>query len=464
MSYFFVAGLMAAMAWWQIKRGRRFAGRWALAASIFHLLFLPIGPFVTLAGLLVFLRRKQREAIQVERPPDHTPKEGDGTSRFTQGAFFTVSWVFAIAGFRWVDHLAAQSGLTSTQGPLTGILALPLAILLSIFFHELGHALGAWASGFQVRMFRVGPFSFTKLEGKWRFGWAGLLGGATAALPSKAHGIRSGALFIIAAGPVASFVTGTLCLVLFLTARNSPWQSAWDLLGTMAVLCLIDSVINLLPVGTSNGGYSDGARLWQLALNGPWCTRIIAQFYTGLSITADLSPADWPTHLVEESARIEPGTSGDPHSVLLAFVHLRFRGETERARGYYDLINQYESKWPQKDVTQFAPELAFYEAFYNANAEAAQRWFERFKDQAISDYWRALAALHGVRGEFEAGRAAWHKGWSLVYQAPPSGLRLIDEQDFRWMAELWWPDLASLAPIRQVSPSPAITSREAVVV
>ncbi|QOY88693.1 M50 family metallopeptidase [Paludibaculum fermentans] len=450
------------MAWWQMKRGRKFAGRWAIAASIAHFLILPIGPVVTIAGLVVFMRRKQREALHVERPPEHTPKAGDGTSRFTQAAVYIVPWILAFAGFRWVGRLAAQLGLTAIQGPLTGLIVLPLAILLSIFFHESGHAIGAWASDFQVRMFRVGPFSVSKLEGRWRFEWAGLLGGATGALPTRPRGIRSGALFTIAAGPAASFASGTICLVLFLTARNAPWQPAWDLLGTLTVLCLIDSVVNLLPIGTEHGGYSDGARLWQLALNGPWSRRIVFQFYTGLSITGDLSPQDWPSDLVEDSARVEDGSSGDPGAILFALVHFRFRGEIERAEEYFNLIHQHAKHWPEKTVTQFAPEFSFYQAIYRGDAEAAQLWFDRFKDKSLSDYWRAKAALHGAKGELEDGRAAWYKGWSLVLQAPPRGIRLLDEHDFRLMAERWWPDLVSLVPVHSTAAQQPVIRREAV--
>lgn len=460
--YFLSVGLISGIAWWRMKRGHKFAARWAMAASLIHFLILPIGPIVTIAGLCVLLRKKQRQALQVEQPRKHTPKPGDGTSKYSQAAFTIVSWGFAFAGFRWVDHLAAAQGLTAFQGWLTGLTMLPLAIFLSVLFHELGHAVGAWASDFQVRMLRVGPFACIKLEGKWRFETSPHLGGATSAFPTKTHGIRSGALFMIAAGPAASFVSGTICLVLFLSARNSPWQSAWDLFGTLAVLCLIDSVANLLPIGTENGGYSDGARLWQLALNGTWSQRIIFQFYTGLSVTSDLSPADWPTQLVEECARIETGSSGDPHSILLAHVHFRLRGEQEQARAYYDLMVQHAPEWPKQILTQYAPEYAFYEAVFKEDVEAARSWFERCKDTKLSDYWRAKAAVHAAAGELEQGRAAWYKGWSLVLQSPPRGSRMIDEQDFRQMAERWWPDLVSLVPHRRTARTEALANPETV--
>ncbi|MBN9661514.1 MAG: hypothetical protein J0H49_25185 [Acidobacteria bacterium] len=462
--YFFTAGLIAGIAWWQMKRGRRFAGRWAVAASVFHFLVLPIGPIVTIAGLAVFLRRKQREAVQVEQPPEHTPKPGDGTSKYSQAAFSIISWGFAFAGFRWVDQLAAARGLTQFQGWLTGLTMLPLAIFLSVLFHELGHALGAWASDFQVRMLRVGPLALAKLEGKWRMELTSQPGGATGAFPTKTKGIRSGTLFMIACGPAASFVSGVICLVLFLSARNSPWQAAWDLLGTLTVLCLIDSVANLLPIGTANGGYSDGARLWQLALNGTWSQRILFQFYTGLSVTSDLSPADWPTHLVEECARVDEGSAGDPGSIMLAHAHFKIREEEERARHYYDLMVQHAPQWPQPVVNQAAPDFAFYEAVYKGDPGTARVWLERFKDKTLSDYWRAQAAIDGAAGELEQGRSAWYKGWSMVLQSPPRGSRLLDEHDFRLMAERWWPDLVSLVPARRTARTQALADPETVAV
>ncbi|MGC4053360.1 MAG: hypothetical protein QM757_29005 [Paludibaculum sp.] len=119
---------------------------------------------------------------------------------------------------------------------------------------------------------------------------------------------------------------------------------------------------------------------------------------------------------------------------------------------------QHAPKWPQPVLTQVAPEFVFYEAVYKEDPEAAKPWLEHCKDSKVSDYWRARAAVHGASGDLEQGRDDWYKGWSLVLQAPPRGCRLLDEHDFRLMAERWWPDLVSLVPVRRNTAMEVVTA------
>ncbi|MGC4053359.1 MAG: hypothetical protein QM757_29000 [Paludibaculum sp.] len=60
---------------------------------------------------------------------------------------------------------------------------------------------------------------------------------------------------MIAAGPAASFVSGSICLVLFLVCRKLALAiRLGPVRHARRAVSLIDSVANLLPIGTANGG------------------------------------------------------------------------------------------------------------------------------------------------------------------------------------------------------------------
>lgn len=455
LGYMISAGIFAGVAWWNMRRGGRFAAVWMLAVSLYHVMLLPVGPLATIAGLIVFLRRGQRHALRHKQPDGHHPKAGDATSRWSQGAFWIVQWGCVLAGYPLIARFARDLGLARPAGGLINYLDLPLAIVASIVLHEMGHAVGAWASEFQVKHFRIGPLAAIKLEGRWRVEWtAAFGGGGVAAVPTSDRRMRSRVLFFTAAGPVASALTGCVSLLLFLAAPGAFWEPYWSFFALLGLFGLSDAIANLLPVGIGGGVYSDGARLWQLALDGPWSRQILFGYYRGLSSTTMLSPADWPSDMVEEAARFSTSAGGGLYEILLAYCHFRLKGDQDRARAYFQTFAHQASKLPAAQAAAMAPEIAFFEAAYLGNLETARQWLVCSKDHSISDHWRAKAAVLALSGDLAEGREAWYNGWRMVAQAPPTGNRLLDEHDFRRMAERWWPDLVGLTPQPQAELEP----------
>ncbi|WP_321473694.1 M50 family metallopeptidase [uncultured Paludibaculum sp.] len=446
LGYMISAGILAGVAWWNMRRGGRFTAGWMLAVSLYHVMVLPFGPLVAIAGLLVFLRRGQRHALRHKQPDGHRPKAGDATSRWSQGAFWVVQWGCVLAGYPLIARFAQDLGLVRPPGSLINYLDLPLAIVASIAMHEMGHAVGAWASEFQVCHFQVGPLTANKLDGRWRVEWIAALGGGVGAVPTSDRLMRSRVLFFTAAGPVASAMTGCVSTLFFLAAPGTFWEPYWSFFALLGLFGLSDAIANLVPVGIGGGVYSDGARLWQLALDGPWSRQILFAYYRGLSATTMLSPADWPSDMVEESARFAASSGGGLKEILLAYCHFRLKGNDERARLYFQTFAHRTSLLPANRASRMAPEIAFFEAVYFGNLTAAREWLERSRDRSISDHWRARAAVLALSGDLTEGREAWCNGWRMVAQAPPTGNRLLDEHDFRRMAERWWPDLVALTP------------------
>ncbi|AWM34708.1 hypothetical protein [Hymenobacter nivis] len=65
-----------------------------------------------------------------------------------------------------------------SRGQVAGLLALlPVAWLLAVLLHELGHVLAGQAQRFQFRWLVVGPLLWKREAGRLRFAWNKNLGG-----------------------------------------------------------------------------------------------------------------------------------------------------------------------------------------------------------------------------------------------------------------------------------------------
>ena len=176
-----VLGAIPTMAWWTLKKGKRAARRWTLAASILNILVLASGTEAALLrgdggalplyfvcgaiGILGLVGFWQKDSsIPVTAAPKLIRHSGDGTSATKDYTSQVVSFAFVWTSFHYWRQFSESQGLAS-PGFVEGLLLFQVAIIVNTFIHEMGHFVAGWASGMILRRFQVGPFQWAIRNG-----------------------------------------------------------------------------------------------------------------------------------------------------------------------------------------------------------------------------------------------------------------------------------------------------------
>jgi hypothetical protein len=189
-----------------------------------------------------------------------------------------ISVVLSLLGGVFGFLIAYLGFKSADQYPGNITLALFVAIIplyfIVIALHEAGHALaGVWV-GFDFKFYVVGPFMWEKVDAKWKFSWnknVNTAGGLVLCLPKDDHNLRSRFAWFASGGPLASFLTGLLFLVLYSVIKNysttHSLQFVQGVLGLATLLSFFIFLVTALPFHA--GGFSsDGARCIRLLSGG----------------------------------------------------------------------------------------------------------------------------------------------------------------------------------------------------
>jgi Zn-dependent protease len=160
--------------------------------------------------------------------------------------FALISWSLA-AGY--VPHVLPE--LTIAAAWLHGLTAAAL-LFVSVFLHELSHALVARRHGVGVSGIRLHVF------------------GGVSELESEPP-TPSAEFLIAVVGPLTSFVIAVLCYGLARAVTGLPWALA--LTGYLAAINLIVALFNLVPGLPLDGGRLLRAMLWWWGGRRGWATR-----------------------------------------------------------------------------------------------------------------------------------------------------------------------------------------------
>ncbi|MBS1827032.1 MAG: hypothetical protein JST93_17065 [Acidobacteria bacterium] len=242
----------------------------------------------------------------------------------------------------------------------------PLAFLLAAAWHELGHLVGGWLSGFQFSLFIVGPIRIERLHDRLKLSLnrsLSLAGGLAAATPPPGTRLEPDemkrALFrIVAGGPLFSLIGALLLLPATLLLSAS--------LGITGAISLIIAVATMIPLST--GGFrSDGARLLQLSRGGEE-----AQRWAHLAILAGFiyttRPRDWPRDLVTSISRIGDRSFDAVSAAWLRACHHEDRGELDDAKLWIEEALAGKDEWPIAALSTLHATAA---SIYAARNEAA---------------------------------------------------------------------------------------------
>ncbi|HKE28019.1 MAG TPA: site-2 protease family protein, partial [Bryobacteraceae bacterium] len=273
--FYLIAGWFLCMVTsWGFRRNKPWASAVGLAACVISLPWFPIMTVLGGLGIYFLLSLRERQAVEADtsdrlqraaarRSKDYWIAQRQSRLQPVIGAMVGISCLVSLGyASRWAIHRGIPGA--HWGGFFWGWFC--FFGLCQVAIHEFGHAIVAWALYYHVRVVSIGPFLFTH-EAKGfhcRFDWRRLLedSGYTGSIATNPHNARLKHIAVVAAGPAASAISGIVFTVVTLAAPGSSWQSLWWMAATNAVLGIAGTIINLIPVG-----YSDGTMLLHLIRN-----------------------------------------------------------------------------------------------------------------------------------------------------------------------------------------------------
>lgn len=325
-------------------------------------------------GIAAFARR---DVSAYGPPPKAEP--GDGTSvllsRMVLAAGIAGTW-FALVG--WESWARAQ-GLAQPD-PMSYQLQLLAAIPLFLFIHEGGHALAAMALRMKVCTFGLGPLVWSRWTGRWKLAFClrrlFTLEGYIQVIPARFERFRRDKIVQVAAGPAASLLTGGMALALLVSAPGSSWEPGWYFMAVFATLSLVMGLLNLIPFRIG-GGYSDGAKLYQLASSELWTDyhRVQAAVYAGW--VTPLRARDFDVAAIRRTAGTIARGTDEVVFNLMAVSHAFDCGRMDESR----LALSHAETALASAGTEISAEVmtcfVFYHAYFGDNVLRARAWWDR---------------------------------------------------------------------------------------
>ena len=150
----------------------------------------------------------------------------------------------------------------------TGLLALFTGLSSAVVLHEAGHLLGALANDFEVSGVVLGPFRFVRLGASWTlvFKTHRLVEASVSAFPKTEENWRRKMMIVVAAGPLATFLSGLASMFLLHMHSGADNWFIWYLRAFAQVSFLI-FVLGLVPNHPSLLCQNDAAlfrSLWRM--------------------------------------------------------------------------------------------------------------------------------------------------------------------------------------------------------
>ena len=436
-----------ATAAWTVLRSSTTLRRWAIAASVLLVLLslyvltyirpehfaaaLWTSAALGYAGLAVFGRRTVEATVSKPKPAD-TTVPGDGTSAWVSKIAALIAALGAVEGTAHWSAWAWRHRLPLHESP-TIYLQYLAAVMLVLFLHEGGHALAGLMLRMKVVTFVVGPFRWWMEDGRWLFEFRALdiisfLGGA-AVVPADMENFRRRKFAQVAAGPVASLLTGALAVFAILHAPDHAWAPAWRVLAYFATISLIVAFLNFIPFKMGSA-YSDGAKLYQLRRDGLWADyhRLVAAIHA--TKVTELRPRDYDIATVERAAGTIARGADELNMHLCAYAHYLDNGQLAEARTALLKAEALCNASSLEPSDQWYAEFVFAMAFVGRDAAAARRWWNRMmqresasKSKTHRQHARLVSrcALLLSEGRIAEAAEAWEEADAWSRQLPKAG-------------------------------------------
>jgi hypothetical protein len=443
---------------------------WSLAASVlmilaslFAIAYMQTAQFRPLlwavaalgyAGLAVFAKKETKaSAAPTPAVPTHDNLPGDGTTAISSKLAALAAALAALEGTSHWSRWGAAHSLPLHSSPLLYLKYLA-AVLLVLFLHEGGHAAAGLLLRMKVVTFIVGPFRWWKQEGHWHFEFRALdlvsFLGAAGVVPTDMRHFRRRKLVQVAAGPIASLVTGLLAVWVVLHAPGHAWAAEWRVLTYFATISLVVALLNFIPFKLG-AGYSDGAKLYQLSRRGLWADyhRLVAAVHA-TQVTA-LRPRDYDIRTVERAAGTIARGADELNMHLCAYACYLDKGQLDDARAALLKAEALCNNSTLEPSDQWYSEFVFAIAFLRHDAAAARTWWNRMQSRdrlSASKPQSRLAsrcALLLSEGRIAEAAEVWKKADAWSRQLPRAGATEAQRHSIQLLGRALQQQIATVA-------------------
>lgn len=336
--------------------------------------------------------------------------------------FFLLFTVFGAAVGNGVGKWLKASG---PQMPVTAwhLVLIPVLLFLTIAWHEFGHVVGGWLSGFRLTLFIVGPLRIERshdvLQLRLNRSLA-LAGGLAACIPRPGTPVdppvmKRALLRIVAGGPIFSLAGGFLLLPAWVLMGTAPQFAI--LLGLTSALSLLIAMATLIPL-PAGAFRSDGARILQLLRGGGSADRW-ASLGLLATYTYTMRPRDWPRDMVLAAAKQGERGFDAVSAAWLRSCHHVDRGELDDAKLWIEEALAGQDEWPKPAHSTLHATAAYVYAI-SREPSLAREHFNQLKTSGLVPKEQVLytkAYVLQAEGEKQAALEAARNALALI---PPS--------------------------------------------
>jgi hypothetical protein len=322
-----------------------------------------------------------------------------------------IGAVIGFVGIKFGTHFFLP-GLPKWIG-LLNVALLPLAWLLCVAFHELGHLVGGWISGGRFLLYVVGPFMWKRTPSGVNFSWntnINIFGGLAACLPLEAsRATTRGTAVMVAGGPVFSLVllvaAAWSSATLAPHATTAPMVFAQHFTMFVAGLSGLTFLVTAMP-GTGGGFKTDGLRCYELLRGDAQSEQESAVITLTTLSLGGVRPADYDARLVEKSISLRDGSLFDLYAHLTAAHHYIDAGQPGRGQALLDhaLASEDQLVGFARDTARC--DYAWILATYTTDAAAARAWVDSAGPLAIDPATRLRAEAAVLLAEGKKPEAA----------------------------------------------------------
>lgn len=264
---------------------------------------------------------------------------------------------------------------------LSTFLLFPLALFISVVWHEVGHLLAGWSVGFRFVLVTFGPLRLAREAGGLRLSlihtnvmqWQG----RALLVPTEFGDFRRQRMVLMAGGPVATLLQLLLVMGVNYFLRNQAISYGFGL----ASLWLMLSAVMMLPataVPQKIGHlYTDAARIWQMWRGGPQLDSQLALAHLVEASLRGVPPGDMDDAFVAAVLAAPPESNEVLGGYYVAHTQALERGKIETAAGFLDraLALLQQQPPPLRSPVIFAT-AAYFVARYEQNLPQAQAWLD----------------------------------------------------------------------------------------